>query len=134
MKVSLIVGVINRSLGQKNRLCLPAEYEAASENLYAILYEKYMSIYSENVLKNKFELSEDDYSTMEILSVDGGRRTIINDKLLNLYNIKKDLLLVGKNDHFDIVSIENLEDYNKEKKNDKILKNNYDIVLVRKED
>ena len=93
-----------------------------------------MSIYSENVLKNKFELSEDDYSTMEILSVDGGRRTIINDKLLNLYNIKKDLLLVGKNDHFDIVSIENLEDYNKGKKNDKILKNNYDIVLVRKED
>ena len=134
MKESLIVGVINRSIGQKNRLCLPAEYEVASENLYAILYEKYMSIYSENVLKNKFELSEDDYSTMEILSVDGGRRTIINDKLLNLYNIKKDLLLVGKNDHFDIVSIENLEDYNKGKKNDKILKNNYDIVLVRKED
>ena len=100
MKESLIVGVINRSIGQKNRLCLPAEYEAARE----------------------------------ILSVDGGRRTIINDKLLNLYNIKKDLLLVGKNDHFDIVSIENLEDYNKEKKNDKILKNNYDIVLVRKED
>ena len=134
MKESLIVGVINRSIGQKNRLCLPAEYEAVRENLYAILYEKYMSIYSENVLKDKFELSEDDYSTMEILSVDGGRRTIINDKLLNLYNIKKDLLLVGKNDHFDIVSIENLEDYNKEKKNDKILKNNYDIVLVRKKD
>lgn len=134
MKESLIVGTITKNIDDKNRICLPAEYDAKVENLYAILYEKYMSIYSENVIQSCFNLSEDDYSTIEILSVDKSRRMSLNEKLINMYKIKKELLLIGKNNHFDIVSYDNLNDYNKVKGNNKVLKNEYGVFLVRKED
>ena len=93
-----------------------------------------MSIYSENVIQSCFNLSEDDYSTIEILSVDKSRRMSLNEKLINMYKIKKELLLIGKNNHFDIVSYDNLNDYNKVKGNNKVLKNEYGVFLVRKED
>jgi MraZ protein len=127
---AIFFGTYNRTLDTKNRLSIPSKIRGLlGEKIYLLKgFDGCISLYNEeNFLKLNEKLNTLSYTNPKIrsyvrsvyssiveLEIDKVNRIQIPLDIINLYNISKDVVVIGSGDHFEVFSSEIYEKYNEE--------------------
>ena len=127
---AIFFGTYNRTLDTKNRLSIPSKIRGLLEEKIYLLkgFDGCISLYNEeNFLKLNEKLNTLSYTNPKIrsyvrsvyssiveLEIDKVNRIQIPLDIINLYNISKDVVVIGSGDHFEVFSSEIYEKYNEE--------------------
>ncbi len=135
----MLLGHSVNNLSDKNRLIIPTIYRkditVSDEVLFSVDSEKYFKLYTKYLLEKEIEhkkrlmylsiinhnneiydklikeIEDLQESIVDIKEVDVQNRLTIPEKIRQLYNIKKQLYLLGSNTHIKVFT--NKDEYNK---------------------
>ena len=127
----MLFGQFEHSLDEKGRLVIPSKLKAelGEGSLYVLQgFEGCMSIYTKDhfdkliaSLEQFSYLNKDARNYVRLtlasviqLSMDKIGRVVLSPQTLNKYNIKKDVMVIGVNDHIEVWDKQAYLDYEKE--------------------
>ena len=132
MKNGDLIGAYYHSLDDKNRIIIPAAYEALKgEVLYSILNsDETISLYPD-----LSSIEESLFPVLDDVKVDADKRINLGKQissLLSKYKKIEKIAILGKKDHIDLVIDKNLDSYLEKNNFERLSVENKKLVLVRK--
>lgn len=129
---NLFIGSFFHSIDEKNRIQIPANYKPEKDDeLYALLeVDGVISLYTDIAM-----IDEVLYPALDSVKVDNNHRINLGKQLLAFtekYGQIKNVGILGKNDHFDIIIDKELDKHIKEIGLEKITNDNTKFVLAKK--